>query len=83
MPRIVHCLKLHKEAPGLDSPPIPGPLGQRIYDHISQEAWKAWLQQQTILINENRLKLTDAEARTFLKKSMEHFFFDKDNEPEF
>jgi Fe-S cluster biosynthesis and repair protein YggX len=75
MQRIVYCIKLKKEAAGLSAPPYPGPLGKRIYEEISEEAWKAWLQQQTMLINENRLKLTSAEARNFLKKAMEDYLF--------
>lgn len=75
MQRTVYCVKLKKEAPGLTAPPYPGPLGQRIYEEISAEAWKGWLQHQTILINENRLKLTSPEARDFLKKAMETYLF--------
>ena len=70
MPKTVYCVKLQKEALGLAAPPYPGPLGQRIYEEISEEAWKGWLQHQTMLINENRLKLTSPEAREFLKKAM-------------
>ncbi|MEY3179437.1 MAG: hypothetical protein RL675_796 [Bacteroidota bacterium] len=75
MEKIVYCLKLKKEAKGLSAPPYPGDLGQRIYHNISEEAWKSWLQYQTILINENRLKLTSPEAREFLKKAMETYLF--------
>ena len=75
MQRTVYCVKLKKEAEGLAAPPYPGPLGQRIYEEISEEAWKGWLQHQTMLINENRLKLTSPEARDFLKKEMEAYLF--------
>ncbi len=75
MQRTVYCVKLKKEAIGLAAPPYPGHLGQRIYENISEEAWKGWLQQQTMLINENRLKLTSPEARHFLKKAMEDYLF--------
>jgi Fe-S cluster biosynthesis and repair protein YggX len=71
----VYCVKLKKEATGLAAPPYPGLLGQRIYEEISEEAWKSWLQHQTMLINENRLKLTSPQAREFLKKAMQDYFF--------
>lgn len=71
----VFCFKLKKQAPGLSYVPFPGELGQRIYHEISQEAWQMWIQQQTMLINEYRLNLTDASARTFLTAEMEKFFF--------
>jgi Fe-S cluster biosynthesis and repair protein YggX len=75
MTRMIHCAKLQKEAEGLDFPPLPGALGQRIFEHISKEAWQAWLKQQTMLINENRLNLTDARARQYLLKQTEKFCF--------
>ena len=73
--RTVHCVLLGREAEGLDRPPYPGPLGQRIYEQVSREAWQAWLAHQTMLINENRLTLIDPEARKFLQQEMEKFLF--------
>ncbi|MFA6036612.1 MAG: oxidative damage protection protein [Legionellales bacterium] len=78
--REIFCHKLKKQAPGLNYVPFPGELGQRIYQEISQEAWQMWLQQQTMLINENRLNMTDVSARTFLTKEMENFFFGEGSE---
>lgn len=75
MTRLVFCTKLRKEAEGLASLPFPGPLGQRIYAEISKEAWALWLKQQTLLINEQRLSLTDLEARRFLMRELEAFLF--------
>ncbi len=76
MPRIVHCKKLDKNAEGLDAAPCAGDLGQRLYAEISKEAWQLWLKQQTILINENRLKMSDPKARAFLKVEMQKFLFE-------
>lgn len=73
--RQIHCLKLKRTAAGLEQPPMPGELGQRIYEHISKEAWQAWLTQQTMLINENRLSMIDTKARQFLLQTMEKFLF--------
>ncbi len=77
MSRTVQCIKLKKEAKGLDLPPYPGALGARIYQEVSEEAWQQWLGHHTMLINENRLNLADPEARKYLAQQMEaHFFGD-------
>ena len=75
MSRMVNCVKLGKEAEGLDRQPYPGELGQRIYEQVSKEAWQMWMQHQTMLINENRLSLIDPEAQKFLQTEMEKFLF--------
>lgn len=73
--RTVNCVVLGREAEGLDRPPYPGALGQRIFEQVSREAWQTWLSHQTMLINENRLTLIDPEARKFLQQEMEKFLF--------
>ena len=75
MSRTVHCVYLKREAEGLDRPPYPGELGQRIYDNISREAWRAWVAHQTMLLNEYRLSPIDPKARKFLVEEMEKFLF--------
>lgn len=75
MARLVHCVLLGREAEGLDRVPYPGELGQRIYDHVSKEAWQKWLAHQTMLINEYRLVTFEPKARQFLVGEMEKFFF--------
>lgn len=75
MARTVQCIKLGREAEGLDFPPLPGALGQRIFDNVSKEAWQGWLRYQTMLINENRLSLADQRARQYLAQQMEAYFF--------
>lgn len=75
MTRMVQCVKLGREAEGLDRPPYPGPLGQRIFENVSKEAWKQWVEHQTRLINEYRLALAESQARKFLSAEMEKFFF--------
>jgi Fe-S cluster biosynthesis and repair protein YggX len=75
MSRTVQCVKLGKEAEGLDRPPYPGELGQRIFEQVSKEAWQMWLKHQTILINEHRISPIDPKARKFLEEEMEKFFF--------
>ncbi len=75
MARTVNCIKLGREAEGMDFPPYPGDLGKRIWESVSKEAWGAWLKQQTMLVNENRLNLADQRAREYLKRQMENHFF--------
>ena len=75
MTRMVHCIKLGKEAEGLDFPPYPGELGKKIWEGVSKEAWGAWLKHQTMLVNENRLNLADVRARKYLATQMEKYFF--------
>ncbi len=75
MARTVDCVKLGRKAEGLDFPPYPGELGKRIFENVSKEAWKGWLEQQKMLVNENRLNLADAKARKYLAEQMEAHFF--------
>ena len=81
MSRMVNCVKLGREAEGLDYPTYPGELGKRIYEGVSKEAWKMWLGQQTMLMNEYRLSPLDPKARKFLEGEMEKFFFGADSKP--
>ncbi len=81
MTRMVNCPRLGHEAEGLERTPYPGPLGQRIYDTVSKQAWQQWLQHQTMLINEYRLSVMDPKARAFLEQEMEKFFFGAGSEP--
>jgi Fe-S cluster biosynthesis and repair protein YggX len=75
MSRTVNCVKLGREAEGLDFPPLPGELGKRLYECVSKEAWAAWVRHQTMLINENRLSLADPAARKYLSQQLENYFF--------
>ena len=75
MTRMIHCVKLGQELSGLDRPPYPGALGQRIYDSVSKDAWQQWLQHQTMLVNEYRLSLFEPKAKQFLLSEMEKYLF--------
>jgi Fe-S cluster biosynthesis and repair protein YggX len=75
MTRTVQCVVLGTEAEGLDHPPYPGELGQRIYENVSKEGWQRWVRHQTMLLNEYRLTPIDPKARKFLVAEMEKFFF--------
>jgi len=75
MARMVKCIKLGREAEALDFPPLPGELGKRLYENVSKESWKQWLEQQKMLVNENQLNLSDKKARDYLLKQTENYFF--------
>jgi Fe-S cluster biosynthesis and repair protein YggX len=75
MARMIQCIKLQREAEGLDFPPYPGPVGKQLYEQVSKEAWKAWLEHQKMLVNENRLNLSDQRARKYLEEQMQRHFF--------
>jgi Fe-S cluster biosynthesis and repair protein YggX len=79
MTRMVNCVKLDRELPGLERPPYPGELGKRIYDNVSQQAWDLWREQATLLINHYGLSLADPQAQDFLKQQMEEFLFGGDD----
>lgn len=74
MSRSVFCRKYQQELEGLDKPPYPGPIGQKIYESISKQAWQAWTEHQTMLINEKHLNMMDPTSRKFLQEQMEKFF---------
>ena len=75
MARMVKCVKLGREAEGLDRPTYPGELGKRIFEQISKPAWQEWLKHQTMLMNEYRLSPIEPKARKFLVEEMEKFLF--------
>jgi Fe-S cluster biosynthesis and repair protein YggX len=78
MARMVNCAKLGGERPGLDAPPFPGPLGERIFENVSAEGYALWQPHMTIMINHYGLNPADPETRKMLRKEMEEFFFGAD-----
>lgn len=75
MSRTVFCHVLQREAEGLDFPPHPGPLGQRIYENVSREAWQRWLAHLTILINDSGLSTADPASIVVIEQHMLGFLF--------
>ncbi len=74
MTRTVMCRKYQEELPGLERPPYPGAKGQDIFDHVSAKAWADWQKHQTLLINEKRLNMMNADDRKYLQGEMDKFF---------
>jgi Fe-S cluster biosynthesis and repair protein YggX len=81
MAKMIKCIKLGREAEGLDFPPYPGELGKRIFANVSKEAWQQWTRMQTMIINENRLNLADVEHRRYLTEQVEKYFFGGEVDP--
>ena len=78
MARTVQCVKLGMELPGLEEPPFPGELGERIFQNVSAEAYEMWQPYATMLINHNGLSLANPHHRDWLMEQMEEFFFGED-----
>ena len=73
--RLVKCVKYGKQLRGLEQPPFPGPLGQRVYENVSAQAWKLWEDRMKMILNEYRLMPWQKEAQDLVAKHMEDFFF--------
>ena len=54
--------------------PIRNP-GQKIFENVSKEAWKMWVEHMKMLMNEYRLNLGTAQAQEFLIEQMDKYFF--------
>jgi Fe-S cluster biosynthesis and repair protein YggX len=72
---MVQCVKLGREAEGLEKPPIKGDLGKRVFEDVSKEAWKMWLEHSKMLINEFRLDLMSEAGQRIWMTELEKYFF--------
>ena len=75
MARTVNCVVLKQEAEGLDEPPLPGELGERIYENVSAEGWRQWLERLQMIINENQLTSADPDGQRVIEQHMLGFLF--------
>jgi len=73
--RVVFCVKFQRELPGLDTPPWPGELGQRLFEHVSAQAWKLWEDRQKMILNEYRIMPWQKEGQEIIRTQLEQFFF--------
>jgi len=74
--RKVFCVKFQREMPGLSEIPFEGnPLGEKIFENVSKDAWKMWIEHMKMLMNEYRLNLGTTEAQEFILKQMDEYFF--------
>ncbi len=74
--RMVQCRILKRSAQGLDRPPYPGPIGQRIYEEVSRDAWLAWLDQLSVVMNDHHLSSADPSAQQDIEAMMQAYFFE-------
>ncbi|MCW8904945.1 MULTISPECIES: oxidative damage protection protein [Sedimenticola] len=75
MKRMVECVVLKRKAEGLDKPPHPGELGERIYENVSREGWRQWLDRLVIIVNENGLSTADPKNLSLIEQHMLGFLF--------
>lgn len=75
MSRLVQCIKLGQELPALEKPPFKGDLGQRVFEQVSQQAWRSWLEHSKMLINEYRLDLVSEHGQRIWMSELEKYFF--------
>lgn len=73
--RMVQCVVLKQESEGLESPPHPGELGQRIFEQVSKQGWTQWLQRLAIIINENQINTADPQSLEVIEAHMKGFLF--------
>jgi len=75
MERTVFCVKLGREAPGLEKPPLKGPVGQKVFETVSAEAWKKWIEHSKMLINEYRLDVTSEQGQQIWFTELDKYFY--------
>jgi Fe-S cluster biosynthesis and repair protein YggX len=72
---MVQCVKLGREAEGLEKQPIKGDLGKRVFENVSREAWRMWLEHSKMLINEYRIDLMSEAGQRMWMTELEKYFF--------
>ena len=77
MARTVNCVVLKQAAEGLEEPPLPGELGERIYENVSAQGWNQWLERLQMIINENQLTSADPESQRLIEQHLLGFLFDE------
>ncbi len=75
MPRMVKCVKLGKELPGIPYKPFTNELGQRIYDNVSMDAWRQWIEHSKMIVNEYRIDLASPQGQKLMLEQAEKYFF--------
>lgn len=68
--RLVQCVKLKRELPGLARRPLPNELGDYIYDNLSKEGWDQWLSDSVKYVNTYRVDLSTKDGTDFMLKQL-------------
>ena len=71
----VFCIKYRKNLPALLEAPMKNDLGKKILVECSENAWNDWLQEQTKIINENRMNMLNDDDRELLLEEARKFLF--------
>ena len=79
--RTVMCVKLKKDLPALEAPPIPGPVGKKVFEQVSAEGWKLFEEHFIMVTNENRLDLMDDSTNQIFFDQIEQFLFQDTAKP--
>jgi len=58
---LVNCSRFGEPRSRMAKPPFPGPLGKKVFDNVSLDAWNEWMSMGTKVINELRLDLTNPD----------------------
>jgi Fe-S cluster biosynthesis and repair protein YggX len=74
-PRMIDCIKFGKQMMSLPKPPLKGAIGERIYNQVSEEAWRMWLEHSKMLINEFRLDLLSEHGQRVWMTELENYFW--------
>lgn len=69
----VTCMRCGETRAGLDRPPYPDALGREIAEKVCAVCWEECKRMQVMVINENRLDLSDLRAQEILEKSIKDF----------
>ena len=75
MARMVKCVKLGKELPAIPYKPFNNELGQRIYDNVSMDAWRQWIEHSKMIVNEYRIDLASPQGQKLMLEQAEKYFF--------
>ncbi len=68
--RLVQCVKLKEELPGLKRQPFPTDFGRYLFDNVSAQAWDDWLKESVRYINTYRVDLSSKEGTEFMLKQL-------------
>lgn len=67
------CRRTGRPGTQLAKPPFKGPIGQWIYENISEQTWNAWIGQGTKVINELRLDFSRDQDQDVYDQHMRDF----------
>jgi Fe-S cluster biosynthesis and repair protein YggX len=72
---MVKCVKMGKELPAIPYKPFNNELGQRIYDNVSMDAWRQWIEHSKMIVNEYRIDLASPQGQKLMLEQAEKYFF--------